>query len=178
MPNGTCVENSTFVCNGDADCPAGSSGGLCIFPAVSPGGILCRSDAECFIPATDCEERTGACCEFLTGVCDDDVLQADCLGRDPSLQPNWTKLGLCADLGCTADLGACCDADTFGTCTDTIYAACQGGKLVWTKNVLCADVTCVHAPIPTVSEWGIAVLTLLLLIGAKVYFGRRQAATA
>jgi hypothetical protein len=33
---------------------------------------------------------------------------------------------------------------------------------------------CEPLPIPTVSEWGIAVLTLLLLIGAKVYFGRRQ----
>lgn len=29
--------------------------------------------------------------------------------------------------------------------------------------------------IPTVSEWGLVVLTLMLLIGAKVYFGRRQA---
>ncbi len=30
--------------------------------------------------------------------------------------------------------------------------------------------------IPTVSEWGIAVLCLLLLVGAKVYFGRVRAA--
>ncbi len=28
--------------------------------------------------------------------------------------------------------------------------------------------------IPTVSEWGLVVLTLLLLIGAKIFFGRRQ----
>jgi len=34
-------------------------------------------------------------------------------------------------------------------------------------------------PIPTVSEWGLIVMTLLLLAGAKVYFGRRRrAATA
>lgn len=32
--------------------------------------------------------------------------------------------------------------------------------------------------IPTVSEWGIAVLTLLLLTGAKVSFGRRQVGVA
>jgi hypothetical protein len=32
--------------------------------------------------------------------------------------------------------------------------------------------------IPTVSEWGLAVLTLLLLIGAKIYFARRQTASA
>ncbi|MDO8630149.1 MAG: thrombospondin type 3 repeat-containing protein [Phycisphaerales bacterium] len=31
---------------------------------------------------------------------------------------------------------------------------------------------------PTVSSWGLVVLTLLLLIGAKIYFARRQTATA
>jgi hypothetical protein len=31
--------------------------------------------------------------------------------------------------------------------------------------------------IPTVSEWGLVVLTLLLLIGAKLYFGRRDSLT-
>lgn len=28
--------------------------------------------------------------------------------------------------------------------------------------------------IPTVSQWGLVVMTLLLLVGAKVYFGRRK----
>jgi hypothetical protein len=41
------------------------------------------------------------------------------------------------------------------------------------------DGSCSHddadCSIPTVSEWGLVVLTLMLLIGAKVYFGRRQA---
>jgi hypothetical protein len=32
--------------------------------------------------------------------------------------------------------------------------------------------------IPTVSEWGLAVLTLLLMIAGKVYFTRRETATA
>ena len=35
------------------------------------------------------------------------------------------------------------------------------------------DCTCV-LKIPTVSQWGLAILVLLLLAGAKVYFGRRR----
>lgn len=31
-----------------------------------------------------------------------------------------------------------------------------------------------HGAIPTVSEWGLVVMTLLLLTGAKFYFGRRR----
>ncbi len=33
-------------------------------------------------------------------------------------------------------------------------------------------------PIPTVSQWGIAIMALLLLVGAKVYFSRRRAMQA
>jgi hypothetical protein len=81
---------------------------------------------------------------------------------------------------CSPVLGSCCDADPFGGCTDTTSAGCptEGTKNVWTKLASCADVECTHDAIPTVSEWGIVVLTLLLLIGAKIYFGRRQAAAA
>jgi hypothetical protein len=34
---------------------------------------------------------------------------------------------------------------------------------------------CPTAAIPAMGEWGLAVLTLVLLIGAKVSFGRRTA---
>jgi len=37
----------------------------------------------------------------------------------------------------------------------------------------CDEIKCWHNPIPTVSEWGLVVMTLLLLTGAKVYFGWR-----
>jgi len=42
------------------------------------------------------------------------------------------------------------------------------------KDTPCSEIECTHNSIPTMSQWGLAVLTLLLLIGAKVYFGRRQ----
>ena len=278
LPAGTCVANALYVCNGNADCPAGASGGVCVFPAVSPGGFLCTDDAQCVIPATQCgPEHTGACCDRETGLCTPDVLSADCVPA-PGNQLVWTKLATCAEAGCIrhtgaccdhspgaggpgpegactngtypedctgtqktwhkdelcaavtcletlgacCDLitggctitlqadcplgvpgtlvqrewtkegecigpnavscvavpGACCDGDTFGLCTQTTDAQCRGGKLHWTKGALCADIECTHEAIPTVSQWGLVVLTLLLLVGAKVYFGRRQSAAA
>jgi IPTL-CTERM motif len=55
----------------------------------------------------------------------------------------------------------------------TTVMACDCNKCVWHKMLTCAQVECMHAAIPTVSQWGLVVLTLLLLTGAKVYFGRR-----
>jgi hypothetical protein len=122
----------------------------------------------------------GACCTLLDGFCQDDLTQAECDAKGAVLQPRFSLDKSCANLDppCSAELGACCDHDTFGGCLETVFADCQGGKLEWTKGASCANIACLHEGIPTVSTWGLAVLTLLLLVGAKVYFGRRQNATA
>jgi len=177
LPQGTCVPNPLFGCFVDADCSAGNT---CVVSARSPGGRLCTSDDDCGsagVGATECLENRGACCETVKGTCEDDVLSADCQGA----QRIWSKLATCDEVDCDATLGACCDHDTFGGCTDTTFNQCptEGNKNQWTKGSSCAQVTdCDHKAIPTVSEWGIVVLTLLLLTGAKIYFGRRQAAAA
>jgi hypothetical protein len=171
---GTC-SGGTAGCRGDYDCTPPS---VCNkFPGES-GGKLCLTDADCAITASPCEEHTGACCTLIKGDCQDGLLSSECLAKDPFLQPHYFFKQLCADIVCDAELGACCDHDTFGGCTDTTYNDCQGGKLEWQKGISCANKDCLHEAIPTVSEWGLVVLTLLLLVGAKVYFGRRQSATA
>jgi hypothetical protein len=81
---------------------------------------------------------------------------------------------LYADVDCASHLGACCDNDTFGGCTETTYADCRCKKCKWNKLRPCAQVECPHPPIPTVSEWGLVVLTLLLLSGAKIAFNGRS----
>jgi hypothetical protein len=266
-----CVPNVPAGCNLDDDCPTGQT--PCIIPKVNSAGTLCLSNADCLIAATvcgpehkgacchgttglcdddvleaDCKadqdlwtkltdcatagcirhtgacvdcspgaggpgpecgcrngtypedcvgaqetwvkgslcsaiigqytESLGACCEYVKGTCENDVLQADCVGD----QETWFEKELCADVelrgACDPDLGACCDHDTFGGCTETTFNGCQGPKLEFTKGALCVNIDCLHEAIPTVSEWGLVVLTLLLLVGAKVYFGRRQNATA
>jgi hypothetical protein len=40
------------------------------------------------------------------------------------------------------------------------------------------ETTVLTSPIPALSEWGIGVMALLLLIGAKIYFNRRRAIQA
>jgi len=61
-----------------------------------------------------------------------------------------------------------------GICTNgVIMPDCQGDSHTWTKGVTCAQVVCVadFQAIPTVSEWGIAMLALALLVVAKLWFG-------
>jgi hypothetical protein len=135
---GTCTANVIYVCNGDADCPAGLSGGICVFPPVSPGGFLCTDHAQCVIPATTCgPEHTGACCDGDTGVCFDDVLEANCTGG----QLVWTKLTTCAEAGCIRHTGACCDG-TSGNCTNNVpesQCPTNDPQVRWEKGVSCAD---------------------------------------
>jgi hypothetical protein len=129
----------------------------------------------------------GACCDTLFGTCTDNETRVSCgdTTSEPTDQRVFTLDGTCDERGgntpCDAVLGACCDKDPFGRCWDITFAECNAlssGKGEWTKLGSCATTPCVHNAIPTVSEWGIAVLTLLLLVGAKVYFGRRQTAAA
>ena len=170
-----CNPNPLFGCYSSADCATGET---CIINKGGKAGQLCATDAECSIEASACVEVPGACCETVKGTCEDGVYAGDCQGA----QREWSKGTTCEEAGCDPTLGACCDRDTFGRCTDTTFNGCptDGNKNVWTKGILCEqlDPACTHEAIPTVSEWGLVVLTLLLLTGAKVYFGRRQAAAA
>ncbi len=71
-------------------------------------------------------------------------------------------------------LGACCDHDPFGGChDDRALDECTCGRCEWFEERTCEEIECASEPIPTVSQWGLVVLTLLLLTGAKIYFGRR-----
>ena len=75
--------------------------------------------------------------------------------------------------GYRAVTGACCDHDPFGACTDGVtQAACDCPTCEWEKDGSCSELDCPHNAIPTVGGWGLVVLTLTLLIGAKLAFGR------
>ncbi|MFH1108919.1 MAG: right-handed parallel beta-helix repeat-containing protein [Planctomycetota bacterium] len=81
----------------------------------------------------------------------------------------------CEELPCPPVLGACCDHDPFGGCTDGLTRAeCDCARCEWSKLALCEDVQCPRDSIPTVGGWGLAILALLLITGAKVRFGRLQ----
>lgn len=176
-----CIRHTGACCDSSPGAGGPGAEGACTmtYPEDCPADAQHTWDKDTECAAIVCEEHTGACCEFVKGTCQDNVLSADCQGN----QQEWTKATTCAAIeatgGCDAHLGACCDEDTFGGCEQTTQNACEALKKgVFYKQQNCSAITCVHKAIPTVSEWGIAVLTLLLLIGAKVYFGRRQASAA
>ncbi len=139
------------TCNGtDAECPADemqASGVLC-----SDDGNECTSDicdgigASCTHPDN---LQCGACC-MPNSSCRDDLLSSSCVG-----------LG-----GTFIGSGEVCDGDSDGDGVADVCDVCPG--------VSDADFgpECQEA-IPTVSEWGLVVLALLLAVAGKVCFGRR-----
>ncbi|UCC28983.1 MAG: FG-GAP repeat protein [Phycisphaerales bacterium] len=73
--------------------------------------------------------------------------------------------------------GACCYL-TDGTCTDGVLQAdCQGPGQEWFGGMRCDEIDC-PGPIPTVSQWGLLIMGLLLLTGLKIRFGGRRSAHA
>jgi hypothetical protein len=141
----------------------------------------------------------GACCDQGPGLgapCEDGLLEEQCVGEKPIFtqgidcdDPDFTcteATGACCDTeaGPLAEEGICVDGLTRGECEQVCAERRATGSPCPTRSVkdcswhqfeLCDQVECPanYCSIPTVSEWGLVVLTLLLLIGAKVYFGRK-----
>jgi hypothetical protein len=131
-----------------------------------------------------CTATRGACCDTLDGICTECQTAAMCAAASDALGgPRVLSLGSsCAEVSCLPATGACCVFDDTvvegKNCTDNVTrlgCVAVGGD--WTRDQTCEEVACRNA-IPTVSEWGLVIMTLLLLAGAKVYFGRRREALA
>jgi len=173
---GACCDGTTGVCTDDV--PASRC------PTSAPQ-VRWEKGVSCADLNPPCAEHTGACCDIRiaddTLRCRDDVPESGCVIDDPD-QVSWYKFTRCAHLPepCLEHTGACCDEDTFGSCQDNVPAShCDRKKCLFYKDTPCSEIECTHNAIPTVSEWGLVIMTLLLLTGAKVYFGRRsQAATS
>ncbi len=100
----------------------------------------------------ECEVRTGACC-LRDGLCVDSMAESDCVDVG-----TYQGDGIaCATLPDSDGDGVVDCVDQCQGIDDGIYApGCEGA-------------------IPTLSHWGLIVLTMLLLAGGKIYFGRRRA---
>lgn len=172
------VSRDTDVNGIPDECEAGAccdgSTGFC---ADNVPMALCTGDERSWSVNTLCAELdppcAGACCDLLTAVCTENARHTACLGA----QQRWTGGATCSEAGCEAVTGACCNHDPFGGCTDGLTQAdCDCGRCEWTKLASCDDVECLRESIPTVGAWGLAILTLLLLTGAKIAFGHRKEA--
>ncbi len=115
-----------------------------------------------------------ACCDLSTFDCVN-VQETAC----NDLGGSFTEGTLCNNLEqpCS-EAGACCDTAT-GQCEDTFAVNCDGYLQAFFPGELCADITCEVPPnVPTLTQWGMIALTVLLLTGLTIKFGRRRTVTA
>ena len=133
----------------------------------------------------NCEEARGACCDGITGNCLNGVFGTPCTGQNQA----WTPDANCAQVTCDPIPGACLDhfnpnpKSRECLCTNgVIQADCQGDKLEWVKGASCSavqpDCSANFNRIPTVSDWGMVILALVLVILAKLTFGYARAGRA
>jgi hypothetical protein len=130
----------------DAEC----SDPVCITFPPPPPGACCTG--------TDCDLTSGSCVEGVYQYVCDEFYSGAWLGGNSA----------CPD-------GACCLPDN--TCVDTNQAQCNAddGRF---HSVLCDKLAAkggCDPPIPATSEWGLAVLALVVLIAGTVVLRRRTA---
>jgi len=129
---------------------------------IPPVITVCNVEPE----PQQCNEVLGACCDGLTTSCKDNEFQFEC---DDTLL-TWTSGAQCNEIMCDPLLGACCNT-RLGTCTSNLSVSqCSGDHLVWIKGELCNEQNCVDPFVPAVSEWGLLILALIIMIAAKTSF--------
>jgi hypothetical protein len=124
-----------------------------------------------FVATVVAEGQPWACCDTGTFDCVN-VQETACAGV-------FTEGTLCNNLAqpCS-EAGACCDTAT-GTCSNTFASLCDGFLEVFTAGETCPLTTCVVPEnVPTLTQWGMIGLTVLLLTGLTIKFGRRRTVTA
>jgi hypothetical protein len=124
-----------------------------------------------FVATIVTEGQPWACCDTGTFDCTN-VQETQCAGV-------FTEGTLCNNLEqpCS-EAGACCDTAT-GTCSNSFASLCDGFLEVFTAGETCSTVSCpVPDNVPTLTQWGMIGLTVLLLTGLTIKFGRRRTVTA
>ncbi|MBI4716249.1 MAG: hypothetical protein HY763_00430, partial [Planctomycetes bacterium] len=186
-----CTEDG---CDEDTDaCTRTPNDDLCTDGLYCDGLEVCVDQVGCVGGTDPCDPDAAVCttdaCDEVGDVCEytpDDALCDD---------GNPCTLDQCTPNGCvnTGDCGVCCFADSCVNQLETTACEAQGGEFV-AGAALCGtdsdgdgiDDPCDQCPgvddhvfapgcvgaIPTVSQWGLVVLGLLLLVGGKLYYGR------
>ncbi|MBI4717909.1 MAG: hypothetical protein HY763_08915 [Planctomycetes bacterium] len=150
-----------------------------------PNHSLCDDGDECtddVCTGAACENNNnglcGACC-LPNKACQGNLLQASCEAQGGSFVGAGTSCGQDADGDGNDD-----HCDNCPGVDDAVF----GGKTCCKTGVPCGDDSdcdagiegnvckpaCQCTDVPTVSQWGLLVLTLLLLAAGKVYFGYRR----
>ncbi|MGB0714310.1 MAG: IPTL-CTERM sorting domain-containing protein [Phycisphaerae bacterium] len=159
--------------------------------ALCDDGEFCNGVETCD-PTGDCQAGDAPICDdgnaCTTDVCSDITDQcvstpnnAACNDNDPC------TLDICTENGCMNSqiCGACCFPDntcndqvTLSECAATANTSFEGigSECAGDSNNNGLDDNCEPGEqVPTVSEWGLVILALLLGTMGKLYFGRREA---
>lgn len=163
-----CTDTQDCVDKYDAICPGLSGGVSCEFSNLCPGMW------------TDCPAGGPLCL---------DLPACDVLRPDPRCGSTSIFSDPARDDG-TKHYMATLALDVSANASGTFTVGPYGGPNTFMKDRNSLDIPFTVEPalitigkpptaeIPTVSEWGIAIIALLLLVGAKVYFNRRSAMQA
>ncbi len=163
----------------------------------------CVGADKIFTPGAQCTDPnyTCACVPICAGLeCGNDGCGGSCGSCDDNngcTTDSCNGSGQCVNtpvvcndnVACTTDAcvsGACVYTPVDAACGDGLFcngvetcsaAGCVPGTSPCTELETCTEDTdtCETGVIPTVSMWGLMVLTLILLVGAKVAFGRKEA---
>ena len=120
-------------------------------------GLLIAEEGWGFVPPTgvtvagNCEPLLGACCDEMTGVCDNDVEYVDCDGT-------FYLYELCEALSPPCgDPGACCDDDSASCVDGVVVALCTtrhaGGVLCEDLDPPCGEWSCYDATFAAPGSW-------------------------
>ena len=155
LADAICDADSDRVCDFSGACPTSDG---------KPGSCVQRWGG------CDCEAK-GACC--LPGpTCDDQLTAYECNEAGGTYGGDETE---CGDVTCPLPTGACCGAQgcivvSLPGCTDSGFGKYRGDDTVCEEE--CPD------GVPTVSEWGLVALVLLVLAAGTVVIMRRRPVAA
>ncbi len=154
----------------------GVTGACCLADTTCQESI---TEAECAAlggshqgDASICADATGACC-LPDDTCQDAITLTACTGQGGSFQGTCTT--------CANDvMGACCLPNS--SCQDGLtptQCAAQNGTHQGGCSVCTGTPGECRADVPTVSEWGLVLMTLLVfIVGTMIFRGRGTTRTA
>ncbi|MBI1826213.1 MAG: IPTL-CTERM sorting domain-containing protein, partial [Planctomycetes bacterium] len=174
IPMGSCCTD--FTTPSAATCTAGVTVGEC--------NAMSSSNLHIFRDGVDCTTPCGVECVTATDCDDQKLCTADSCTSDGQCVHTHTD-AVCNDgVACTTDVclaasDMCVHTLVDAVCDDGLYCngfefctatGCENGDAPCSFGETCDETSdsCGLMPIPTVSQWGIAVLAIMLLIAAKV----------
>lgn len=174
LPNNTCEEMDAHCCLNKGGSPQGP-GSVCRPLQVCCLGNTCEDlEPKCCIKTGGSPQGPGSACTTPEPCC---LPDHSCKEMDPLC---CGKQG--GKMVAACPCGACClkpmaphHGTDYGCVDNAVEAECPDADRKFFPERGCDEIDCTDIRIPTMSSWGVIILTLLLMVGGKVYFRRTRA---